>query len=138
MPQWIYDPDWNGVPMAYRYKRRCLCNRFPRRLVAFEGKHTGRRFYGCHFLTPRCPYLLWIDRPHSNQLQRALVQMWKETEEVSDYSDHEELEMEASEAATVGLGHSLEAIRGTCEGVSESLEAIRAMLDDVSVGIIDD
>ena len=121
MPQWIYDPEWKGVHMAYRYKRRCLCNTFPGRLVAFEGKHTGCRFYGCHFLTPRCSYLLWIDRLHSNQLQRALVQLWKETEEVGDYSDHEELEMEAREEATIGLGDSLEAIRGTCEGLSESL-----------------
>jgi hypothetical protein len=31
--------------------------------------------------------------------------------------------MEASEAATVGLGHSLEAIRETYEGVPKYLEA---------------
>jgi hypothetical protein len=29
--------------------------------------------------------------------------MWKEIGDVSDYSEHEELEMEESEAATVGL-----------------------------------
>jgi hypothetical protein len=55
--------------------------------------------------------------------------------EVSDYSNHDDLEMGPSEAAMVGLGHSLEIICGTCKGVSESL---RAILDDVSVSIIDD
>jgi hypothetical protein len=67
-PQWIYDPEWNVVPMVYPYKRRCLCNRFLLGLIAFEGKHIGHRFYCFHFLTLRCLYILWIDRLHSNQL----------------------------------------------------------------------
>jgi hypothetical protein len=75
---------------------------------------------------------------HSNKLQQALVQLWKETEEVGDYSDHEKLETEAREEATIGLRDSLEAIRGTCKGLSETLEAIGVILNDASVGIIDD
>jgi hypothetical protein len=39
-------------------------------------------------------------------------------------------------AATIGFGHSLQAIRGTCEVVFKSLEAIRAMLDDIYVGLL--
>jgi hypothetical protein len=57
---------------------------------------------------------------------------------VSDYSDHEELETEPREEATIELGDSLEAIGRTCKGLSKSLEEIRAILNDTSIGIIDD
>jgi hypothetical protein len=57
---------------------------------------------------------------------------------LSNYSNHEELEIEASEAATIGLGHLIDAIRGTRESLSESIEVIRAILDDVYADIISD
>jgi hypothetical protein len=56
---------------------------------------------------------------------------------MSDYSNHEELEMEVREKPTPELGHSLEVIRGTCEGVYK-IETIMTMLNDVIIGIIYD
>jgi hypothetical protein len=45
-------------------------------------------------------------------------------EKLSNYSDHEELEIEASEAAIVGLGHLIDAIHGTREGLSGSIRQL--------------
>jgi hypothetical protein len=52
-----------------------------------DGKHNKDVFYGCHFLIPKCPDLLWIDQPHSIELQWALVQMWKEALEDEEHSN---------------------------------------------------
>jgi hypothetical protein len=76
--KWIYS-RLARCPYVLSLKIWCLCHGFPRRLVAFEGEHTGHRLYDFHFLSLKGSYFLWIDRSHSFQLERALVQMRNRT-----------------------------------------------------------
>ena len=125
--------------MRYCYKRRCFCNRFPRRHVTFEGSRTGRRFYGCHYETPKCPYLLWKDPAHSGTLRRALVQTWKETSaELSDSSDNDAAEKEARDKAREDIAPILREIHDICINVSTSLEPLTLQLYGLTRGNIAD
>ena len=38
-----------------------------RRLVAYFGANTGRRFMGCHYKDPRCGFLIWVDDLHADR-----------------------------------------------------------------------
>ena len=74
MPKWIHNEHWNGIDETWR---QCDYGLFPRWLVAYEGVDTGRRFMGCHYKSPRCTFVGWIDEPHSPELSRALLAMWR-------------------------------------------------------------
>ena len=44
VPHWNHEWDWKFILLRYREKIRCDYNRYPRKIIAYEGKFTDRRF----------------------------------------------------------------------------------------------
>lgn len=126
MPRWIETDYWNGIDEKWR--KKCGCGLFPRRLVAYEGIDTGRKFMGCHYKSPMCTFLTWVDKPNSPPVSRTLVSMWRLAEKKEIEVSEEEFQ-KALEEARQEKREQVNAIKSTCEAVAEALQPIWEQLD---------
>ena len=110
MPKWIHNEQWNDIDETWQ---QCDCGLFPPRLVAYEGVDTGRRFMGCHYKSPRCTFVGWIDEPHSPELSRALLAMWRLGKDREIKVSDQEFQQSLEEVRQEGQD-KVNAIQSTC------------------------
>ncbi|KAI4968294.1 hypothetical protein ZWY2020_057949 [Hordeum vulgare] len=93
-PDTVVDPSFCGSfpesePTCMMHHQR------PKKMVAFEGSLTGRRFLGCLRAGVNCGVVEWVDAPWPDILQRCLARLWEMYREenfgrVKDQQAHDE------------------------------------------------
>lgn len=131
MPRWIHNEDWNGIDETWR---QCDCGQFPRRLVAYEGVDTGRKFMGCHYKSPKCTFVEWIDKPHSPELSRALLAMWRLAQPKEIKVSDQEFQQSLEEARQEGRD-KVNAIKSTCLAVADVLAPLKEKLEALAKNV---
>ncbi|KAM0919983.1 hypothetical protein ACQ4PT_007861 [Festuca glaucescens] len=121
VPRWIKTDYWYGIDEDWPNK--CGCGLSPRQHVAYEGIETGRKFMGCHYKTPMCTFLWWVDKQNSAPVCRTLVSMWRMAEKKEIKVTEEEFQ-KAPEEARQENREQVNAIKSTCEAAAETLKPI--------------
>lgn len=93
-PDTVVDPSFCG-PVLESEPKCMLHSMRPKKMVAFEGTLTGRRFLGCsEQVGVNCGVVQWVDAPWPEILQRCLEKLWETFHEqnlgrVNDKEAHE-------------------------------------------------
>ncbi|KAM0903764.1 hypothetical protein ACQ4PT_018454 [Festuca glaucescens] len=116
VPRWIETDYWYGIDENWATKGGCGLS--THRHVAYEGIETGRKFMGCHYKTPMCNFLLWVDKQNSAPVFHKLVSMWRlaEKKEIEVIEEEfqkalEEARQEKSPARSSVYGKPMMALR---------------------------
>ncbi|XBH72137.1 hypothetical protein VPH35_099507 [Triticum aestivum] len=78
VPFSVEDPDYQGLELETMspYEKH---GKASKRLVAFEGTNTGRRFLACP--EPNCGFVEWVDHQWPPTMQNALLKLWAMVED---------------------------------------------------------
>ena len=128
MPKWIHNDHWNDIDET---SEKCGCGLFARHLVAYEGVDTGRKFMGCHYKSPKCTWVVWIDKSHSSELSRMLLAMWRRAQPKELKVSEPKFQQSLEEAKDKGQ-QKVNAIKSTCLAVADVLAPLKEKLEAVS------
>lgn len=80
-PMTIEDSDFEGPVENEEALFLCYHLKIAKKLVAFEGNLTGRRFHGCGPELGKCGFIHWVDKEWPEAMKMALQKLWGKYEE---------------------------------------------------------
>jgi hypothetical protein len=73
VPRWVETDSWKCIDE--KWGKECGGGLFPHRFVAYKGIGIGCNVMGCHYKSPMCTFLVWIDKSNSPSIFHTLVSM---------------------------------------------------------------